>query len=115
MPSRFMTRSSFILAKLIVLCLLIGLTGCHRSVRIELHSAGHPISVLVEGNHSVDTKPTGAEIRTPYGTICIERTRVKLNGLNWTAIPEDVPVRVGISKHKQWITAGPVTTKQTSR
>lgn len=113
--SQLVKRSSLIPAQLIVLSLLLLLTGCHRSVRIALHSAGHSITVFVEGDHSIDTSPTGAVIRTQYGDVSVERSRVKLNELDWVAIPADVPVSVGISKHKRWLKAESVTIRQTSR
>ncbi|MGH7967387.1 MAG: hypothetical protein ACREIC_01535 [Limisphaerales bacterium] len=106
---------SFALAKWIGLCLAVSvLVGCHRSTSISLHSAGHPISVLVEGNHSIDTEATGAVIRTEHGSIWIERTRATLDGSHWIRIPEGVAVRVGISRHKEWLTAGNVSVRQTS-
>lgn len=110
-----MKRSLSAAARMLIVGFLPLLTGCDRGARVELHAAGHPITVRVAGNHSIDTKPTGAEVRSQYGTIRIERSRVQLDGLNWTAIPEDVPVHVGISKHKQWVTAGRVTIKQETK
>ena len=102
-------------ANVMAVGLLLLLAGCGRSTRVVLHAAGHPIEALVDSNPSIDTEPTRAVIRSDYGTISIERSRVTLDGLHWIAIPEDVLVRVGVSKHKQWLTAGKVTIRQISK
>jgi hypothetical protein len=93
--------------------LLLILTGCHNSSQIITKAAGHPITAVIEGTHSVDTQPTGAVICSQFAKVRIERARVQLDGVRWTTIPQDVPVKVGIFRHKQWLTAGPVTITQT--
>ena len=110
-----MKKSSFKLGTLPVAALLFALTGCHKSTHIVTSAAGHPITAVVEGNHSVDTQRTGAVIRSQFGKVTIERARVQLDSVRWTTIPEDVPIKVSISSHKQWLTAGPVTVTQTSQ
>jgi hypothetical protein len=45
--------------------------------------------------------------------VTVERTRVRIEGQDWTAIPADVPVNVSIRQHKLRITAGPVTISRT--
>lgn len=102
-------------ANVMAVGLLLLLAGCGRSTRVVLHAAGHPIEALIDSNHSIETEPTRAVIRSDYGTISIERSQVTLDGLHWIAIPEDVLVRVGVSKHKQWLTAGKVTIRQISK
>jgi hypothetical protein len=110
-----MKNSSFKLGTLSVVGALFALTGCHKSTQIVTSAAGHPITAMVEGTHSVDTQPTGAVIRSEFGKVTIERTRVQLDSVRWTTIPQHVPVRVSISSHKQWLSAGPVTITQTSQ
>jgi hypothetical protein len=110
-----MKNSSFKLGTLAAAGVLFALTGCHKSTHLATSAAGHQITAVVEGNHSVDTQPTGTVIRGQFGKVTIERARVQLNSVRWTTIPEDVPVKVSISSHKQWLTAGPVTITQTSQ
>ncbi len=105
----------FKLGTLSAVGLLFAMTGCHKSTHIVTSAAGHPITAVVEGNHSVDTQPTGAVIRSQFGKVTIERDRVQFDAARWTTIPEDVPVKISISNHKQWLTAGPVTITQTSQ
>ena len=50
-----------------------------------------------------------------FGKITVEPARVQLGDGPWTKIPEDVPMIVGIVKHKRWVTAGGVRIKETSQ
>lgn len=114
MYPRLPMRSARTGARWARLLLVFLLVGCHHSKRISLQSAGHAISVQVEGDHSIDAESGKAVIRTAYGSISIEPSRVTLDGAHWTRIPEGVPVRVGMFKHSQWIAAGSVTIRQSS-
>lgn len=95
--------------------LLLGLTACSRSTRIRTNAAGHAITAELEGDHSIDTASDRAVINSQYGRVTVERTRVQIGDQPWTTIPEGVAVKVGISKHKRWISTGSITVKETFR
>jgi hypothetical protein len=95
--------------------LLLAITGCMKSTSVTTNAGGHQIRAEIVGNHSIDSQPDQGTISSPFGKITIERTRAKFDDAPWTAIPENVPVRVSIAKGKLWLAAGPVTIKRTIR
>jgi hypothetical protein len=110
-----MKTSSFIFRTLPVAALLLALTACSKFTHIATNAAGHSISAEIEGDHSIDSQTNRAVISCQFGKITIERARVRLEDGPWTAIPQEVPVTVGIARHKRWVTAGSVAIKETSR
>lgn len=95
--------------------LLVALPACRKSNRISTHAAGHPITVEIEGRHSLEAGTNRAVLVGDFGKITVEPDRVQLGDGHWTKIPEAVPMIVGISKDKRWVTAGGVSITETSR
>jgi hypothetical protein len=93
--------------------LIGGLIGCAKSTQISIQAAGHEISVLIAGNHSIESDADRASIRSSYGTVTVESTRMKLDDNPWTTIPADSPVEVRIAKGRVSMKAGNVTVKRT--
>jgi len=93
--------------------LLLASAGCAKSTHLTTKAGGHEIRADIVGNHSIDTQPERGTISSSYGTVTIERTRVKVDDADWTAIPEGVPVEVSISKGAVRLAAGKVTIKRT--
>ncbi len=94
--------------------LLFAVTSCSRVAHISTSAAGHAITIEIEGNHSLDAQTDRAVIASQFGRITVESSRVQLGEGPWTKIPTDVPMLVGISKHKRWVKAGGVSIKETS-
>jgi len=111
----FMKTCSFIFRTIPVAALLLALTACSKSTHISTNAAGHAISADIVGDHSIDSQADQAVISSEFGKVTIERARVRLEDGPWTTIPEGLPVVVGISRHKRWVTAGPVSIKETTR
>jgi hypothetical protein len=88
--------------------------GCTETTSITTHAAGHEITADIEGTPSVENEPTRAVIGGPFGTVTIERERVRLDDLQWTTIQADVPVWVSIRRHKVRVKAGRVTIARTT-
>ena len=103
---------SFATAALLIF-LLSATTGCTKSTHVTTSAAGHQVSADIEGNHSLETKPDQAVISSPFGTVTIERARVRFDDAPWTKIPERAPIKVRISKHKLRMTSGTVTVTRT--
>lgn len=99
----------------VLIVLMLAVTGCNKSTQITTSAAGHQIRAAIEGNHSIESHPSQGVITSPFGKITIERARVQFDDAPWTKIPEGVPVKVSISKHKLSLTAGSVTIKQSIR
>lgn len=110
-----MKTSSFIFRTLPVAALLVALTACGKFNHIATNAAGHIISVEIEGDPSIDSQTDRAVISCQFGKITIESARVRLEDGPWTTIPQEVPVTVGIARHKRWVTAGSVSIKETSQ
>jgi hypothetical protein len=106
--------ATFFFRTVLMLTLLLALSGCHKSTNISTNGAGHAISAVLEGAHSIDTREDRALIAGDFGKITIESARVRLGDGPWTKIPEQVPISVGIFKHKRWVTAGRVSVKETN-
>jgi len=96
-----------------LLGLVMLITGCAKSTHLTTRAGGHEIRAEIVGNHSIDTQPERGTISSSYGTVTIERTRVKVDDADWTTIPEGVPVEVSISKGTVRLAAGKVTVKRT--
>ena len=113
-PHQLLRKARFTaLAMLIVLMLAV--TGCNKATHVTTSAAGHQIRAAIEGNHSIESHPNQGVIASPFGKITIERARVQFDDAPWTKIPEGVAVKVSISKHKLFLTAGSVTMKRTIR
>ncbi len=106
-----MKLSRSLLNALSAVAFLLTLTACRRSAHVSTHSAGHEISAEIEGNHSVDNQTNRAVFTSEFGTITVESNRVRLGEGPWTKIPEAVPLDLGISKHKRWVTADGVSVR----
>ena len=92
---------------------LLAVAGCNRATVVNTQAGGHQIRTIVAGNLSIQSQPESATITTAFGTVTIERTRVRISGAPWNSIPEAVPVELRISKGRIALTAGRVTIKQT--
>ena len=114
-PSSPMKTSLALVPMLVSAVLLLSLPACTPSTRIATHAAGHAITIDIEGHHSLETGTNRAVIVGEFGKITVEPARVQLGDGPWTKIPEDVPMIVGIVKHKRWVTAGGLRIKETSR
>ena len=96
-----------------LLSLVMLITGCAKSTYLTTKAGGHEIRAEIVGNHSIDTQPERGTISSPHGIVTIERTRVKVDDADWTAIPEGVPVEVSITKGSVRLAAGKVIIKRT--
>lgn len=106
----------FRVAAAAVVCLsMSSLVACETSARFETTGGGHPISATVSGPLTIDSRDTHATIASPSGIVTIERTRARIDDGPWETIPEDVPLRVTMSKHTVSIRAGSVTIVRTIR
>ncbi len=94
---------------------LLAMLGCTKVNRVSTHAVGHPVTVRVVGTHSIDEDDNRGVISSQYGRVTIERDRVKLNDAPWTAIRENVPIDVRISKGTLSVAAGSTTTSVTIR
>jgi hypothetical protein len=95
--------------------LMLALAGCGKSTQITTHAAGHPISIVVEGDPSIDSQAEIGVISSRFGKVRIEPARVQLDDGGWTTIPEEVPVVVSISRRTLLVAAGSVTINRTKR
>ncbi len=111
--SAFMKSFDQLFRAVRVTILLLGLSACRPSTQISTQAAGHAITANLEGSHSLDTQPDRVVITGEFGKITVEPARVRLGDGPWTKIHEQVPIEVGIAKHKRWITAGGVRIKET--
>jgi hypothetical protein len=109
-----MKLSPSLVPTLSAVTLLLALTACRESTYVSTRSAGHDISAQIEGDHSVDSETNRAIFTSEFGRITVEVTRVQLGDGPWTTIPEGVPLDLGISKHKRWVTADRVSVKESS-
>lgn len=96
------------------LALLFATASCSPVDHISTRAAGHAITIEIEGNHSLDAQTDRAVIASQFGRITVESSRVRLGEGPWNKIPVDVPMLVGISKHKRWVKAGAVSIQETS-
>ncbi len=103
---------STLVAALVVLGLVVA--GCAKDTHIVTRMAGHEITAVIQGNHSIATQGPQGKISSQYGKITVERSRVQLDDDGWTKIPEDVPMEVTISRGKIQVTAGPVRITRTT-
>jgi hypothetical protein len=88
--------------------------GCAKATHIVTRMAGHQITAVIQGNHSIETQGPQGKISSQFGKITIERARVRLDDDGWTKIPEDVPLEVTISRGKIHVTAGSVRITRTT-
>jgi hypothetical protein len=95
------------------LLLMLGPVGCEKTTRISTAAAGHEITAVVSGDHSIDSQTDHGIISSPYGTVTIESSRMKLDDAPWTTIPVKSAVKVKISRGKVLLTAGNITVKRT--
>ncbi|HEX3989197.1 MAG TPA: hypothetical protein VHZ30_07180 [Verrucomicrobiae bacterium] len=109
-----MKTSRWFFNTVVAAVLLFAVASCSRVTHISTRAAGHDIAIEIEGNHSLDAQTDRAVIASQFGKITVESSRVQLGEGPWTKIPTDVPMLVGISKHKQWVKAGAVSIKETS-
>ncbi len=93
---------------------LFALTACTQTPEISTRAAGHEITAEITGNGTVvESLPERGVLRSEWGQVTIERSRVRLEGLAWTPIPENVPVAVSIKRGKLRVTAGNVSIGRT--
>lgn len=92
--------------------LLFTLVGCAKSTRISTKAAGHAITAVISGEHSIESHDDQGVITSPYGTVTIEPARIKLDGASWTPILAGSAVEVRISRGRVSLTAGNVTVKR---
>lgn len=115
-PPRNHVKSSLkLLSAPALLAALLLLPGCSRPTLIHTQAAGHSITAEVEGSHSLESQASRAVLTGEFGRITVEPARVQLGDGPWTRIPEGVPVKMGVAKHKRWVVAGGVAVKETSR
>jgi hypothetical protein len=110
--SSFSPRSNVAVGLWTVVVSLL-LCSCNRTPPIITEGAGHAITAEIEGTPLIETQTDSVVVAGPHGRVTIERERVRLDELDWTAIPADVPVTVTIKRHKVRIAAGPVTIERT--
>ena len=94
---------------------LLAMTGCTKSERITTSAAGHEITLIIKGDHHIESHPSQGIISGDWGRIIIEPTRVQIDQGAWSQIPQNVPMNVSISQWKQTVSAGNVTIKRTTR
>jgi hypothetical protein len=94
--------------------LLLPLTACTKSTKVSTKAAGHAITATLEGSHAINTEGDRAVITGEFGSVTIEAARMRMGDGAWTKIPEGMPVALGISKHKRWVTVGGVSVKESS-
>ena len=88
------------LAATLAALLLAFTTACHKTTLVITTAAGHQITAVIEGDHSIESNSGQGMIASRFGKIIIEP---------WAKIPEDVPVEVRIASRKITLTAGNVT------
>lgn len=93
--------------------MLFSLGACAKSNHISTNAAGHAITAIISGEHSIESHEDYGVISSPYGTVTIEPARMKLDGASWTAIPARIPMEVRISRGRVSLTAGNVTVERT--
>jgi hypothetical protein len=109
----------------IAFCIWLGIgawlvSGCGRKLAstatlpVTVQAAGHTIVAEIEGTPVIDRQPGFAVIGGPHGRVTVERNRVRLDELAWTAIPADVPVNISIKRHDVKISAGGTTIRRTT-
>jgi hypothetical protein len=89
--------------------LVLASTACHRTTRVTTTAAGHRITAVIEGDHSIESNSGQGMIASRFGKITIERARVQIDQAPWTKISEDVPVEVRIASRRISLIAGNVT------
>lgn len=89
------------------------LAACDPVTEVSLQAAGHETTVRFQGTHAIENHPQQAVLRGEFGTVTIEQTRIRLEGLDWVAIPADAPVTVNIKRHRMKLSAGPVSMERT--
>jgi hypothetical protein len=94
--------------------LVLAAAGCAKSTHIATRMAGHQITAIIQGNHSIESEGPQGMISSQFGKITVERSRVRLDDDGWTKIPEDVPLEVTISRGKIHVTAGSVRITRTT-
>jgi hypothetical protein len=97
------------LAATLAALLLAFTTACHKTTLVITTAAGHQITAVIEGDHSIESNSGQGMIASRFGKIIIERARVQIDQTPWAKIPEDVPVEVRIASRKITLTAGNVT------
>ncbi|MEO6003664.1 MAG: hypothetical protein ABIZ04_24600 [Opitutus sp.] len=102
-------------APLLGFFLTLNMTGCTDARRVTLTAVGHEVSADIEGTQSVDDQPTQTVISSQFGKVMVERSRVRVEGLQWAAIAEHVPIAVKIFEHKLTVKAGGVFIARTIR
>ena len=110
-------RNGWLTGVVAILALTLGwsVTACTNARHVILNAVGHEIRADIEGTHSIDEQPTHAIISGQFGKVTIERSRVRVEGLEWVAISENAPVAVRIVKHKLTVRAGGVSIARTIR
>lgn len=109
-----MKRSLVLHRSILAVALLLTLSACTKSTKLTTKAGGHAITATLEGTHSINTEGDRAVIASEFGKVTIEAARMQIGDSPWTKIPEQVPVSLGISKHRRWVTAGGVSVKETS-
>lgn len=98
----------------LLLVLPLVLAGCASRERFETSGGGHQIVGDVEGPQVViESRETHAAVSSPFGNVTIERDRAQIDQAGWVKIPENIPVKMSISKHKVSIRAGAVSMTRT--
>ena len=110
-------RNGWLTGVVPLLALTLGwaVTACTNARHVMVNAVNHEIRADIEGTHSIDEQPTHAIISGQFGKVTIERSRVRVEGLEWVTIPEDSPVAVRIVKHKLTVKAGGVSIVRTIR
>src|SRR5687767_13698424 len=101
MSAIFLMKSCSITRRVIAVLLtalsLGAITACTQTPEISTRAAGHEITAEITGNRTmVESLPDRGVLGSEFGRVTIERSRVQVDGLAWTAIPENVPVAVSI-------------------
>ena len=92
------------------------LAACSQTRPLSTQAAGHAITARIAGDHTlVKAHADGALLGSEFGSVTIERTRLRIEGANWVKIAEAVPVSLTIQRGHIHLTAGHVTLAQTVR
>ncbi len=89
--------------------LLVVLASCTRAPQISTEAAGHAITARIQGTGTkVESSADRAQLSSEFGSVTIERVRMRVEGSEWIRIVEGVPVTVGIERGRIGLRAGGV-------
>jgi len=111
LPSPFRRRQ---IASSIAAALMISaMTGCREAQRIAINAAGHPITLEIVGDHSIEGHAERGTIQSRHGAVVIEPTRMRMEDGKWTAIEAGIPVKIRMAPGRVVMAAGRVSVERT--